>query len=158
MSDGQTETPVTPVSDFQAQLVASGAQATQVDANAILAQMQAMQAQYEANAARMEAELKSLRTQQGLAPDAITGAKDDLLAHLTARAAQYPNDDFRDIIARVKALPEGPGVTVAHTALVHDLVSEAVDTRPAHELGYVKHLSKILHRLVLDRTVSAATA
>jgi hypothetical protein len=145
-----------PQSDLQAQLINSGAHAQTVDAEAILTQMQAMQAMYEARQNSLEQEINRLKTQQGIPIDLVEAAKADLLNHLEARAAQYPNDDFSDVIKMVKNLPDSDRLTVNHTALLHDVVSEAVDTRPRHELGYIKTLAKGLHRLMLEKLVPSS--
>lgn len=158
MSD-QTPTDAVPEgSELHDALVQSGAHAQAVDVDAMLAQMQAMQAQYEQQNKMLADRIKSLEAERGVPSDPVAGAVANLLAHVEARAAQYPNDDFSDIIKEIKALPESGAITVSHTGLIHDMVSEAVDDRPRHELGYVKRLSRDLHRLILKQITTPAAS
>lgn len=142
MSD-QTSQDAVP-SEFAAQLVESGAHAQDIDVTAMLTQIKALQAQVD-----------KLNAERGIPADPVAAAKDDLLAHLTARQAQYPDEDFSPLVTAVKTLPDSEAITVAHTGRIHGLVSSFVNARGRHELGYVKDLAEALHLSILDRVVAA---
>lgn len=150
MSDQTSPQDVTPEvtpagSPFQSELLNSGAQAQNIDVTALLDQLNALQAQVD-----------KLNAEKGIPADPVAASKDDLLAHLEARAAQYPNEDFKPLIQAVKSLPDSDAITVAHSGKVHELISEFVESLPRHELGYVKALSRVFHMGILDRTIAAA--
>lgn len=146
----------TPQSELQAQLIENGAHAQYVDADAMLAQMKAMQDQYDSQQKALIARIQQLEAERGVPADPIAGGKADLIAHIKARAAQYPTDDFSDVLAAAEALPDDDTLTANHTAYVHDVVSNAVAVRPRHEIGYIKELSGKLHSLVLKKAAGVA--
>lgn len=130
-----------PASELQAQLVASGAHPVQIDSEALLAQIQALQER-----------LGILEKERGVPSDPIAGGKANLIAHIQARAAQYPYTDFSEILQAAKDLPDD--MTRDHTDFVKTLVTEFVDTFKHFELGYLPQLATTLHKEVLKKAVS----
>lgn len=146
MSDQSNPQDAVPTSALAEQLKQDGAHAQTVDVEAMLRQMAAMQAQIDA-----------LNRERGIPTDPVAAAKQDLLDHLKARAAQYPNNDFSELINEVANL--GETVTSDGASLVHTLVTEKLDELPHHELAYLKVLSSSLLKHVLKavpRIVSLA--
>jgi cell pole-organizing protein PopZ len=138
-----TETPEVAPLPSAADMVAAGAVPAEVDVNAMLAQIQALQA----SVARMESE-KPAPT------DDIAKAITDLADHVKARAAQNPAIDYSEILAAIDKLPKvGVEVTSAHTALLKELVHDVADKFRNHELGYVKDLATAAHIAVLKAAV-----
>jgi hypothetical protein len=138
-NDAPTQIPDSPEREV---MIAAGAHAQDVDVNAMLATIKAMQER-----------LQALEAERGVPSDPIKGAISNLVAHVEARAAQYPYIDFTEILNAVKELPET--VTRDHTELVHSLVTDFTNTLKGLEVHYLPELSGVLHRAVLKKAVAA---
>lgn len=134
----------TPPSELAAQLQQSGAHAQDIDVTALLKQMASLQAQVD-----------KLNAEKGIPADPVAAAKDDVLAHVTARQAQYPTEDFSPIVKALKELPDSEAITPAHSGRIQTLVTQFVGTHARHELSYVKELADTFHLAILDRALAA---
>lgn len=134
--------PTPPNSPERSAMLEAGAHAQDVDVNAMLATIQAMQER-----------LQMLEAERGVPSDPIKGAVSNLLAHVEARAAQYPYVDFSEILTAVKDLPET--LTRDHTEFIHSLVTEFAGALKGLEIHYLPELSGALHRHVLKKAIAA---
>lgn len=129
-------------SEFQQELIAAGAKPVQIDYEALLAHQK-----------WLEGRLAALEAERGVPSDPIAGGKANLIAHIEARAAQYPYVDFSEILDAAKGLPEA--MTRDHTDLLRTLVSDFAGSLKHLEVGYLPELASDLHKEVLKKAVSA---
>lgn len=126
----------TPVVAEQQALVDAGAAPVPVDAEALLKQIQELQAQ-----------MAVLHQAQGVPANPVEAAANDLKAHVDARAAQSPAIDFEPLHTAVKDFLENGTKDIARlvTLAVDDFVS-----RWRHlELAYLPELARKLETAVI---------
>lgn len=141
----QDATPPTPqTSEFQQELIAAGATPQFPNVEQMLAQMAAMQKQIDA-----------LNAERGVPANPIEGAKQNIIDHVKARAAQLPRVIFDELSQTLAALPEV--LSQDHTSLIMTLVDELLANAGsvAHELSYLPELARNLHKEVLKGKVAA---
>lgn len=120
------------------ELVAAGARPVEVDVDAILAQVAAMQAQ-----------IDRLNAERGVPSNPVASAVQNLVHHVKARAAQNPTHDLSVVLAELEALPEELSSKDAERVrnILDDVMEDCADIR--HELSYLPRLARDLHTVVL---------
>lgn len=118
------------------QMVAAGAYPAQVDAAAMLAEIQKLQAQ-----------MASMQAAQGIPADPVAAALQDLVNHVNTRQAMVPGFDFAELKSLLKDVSSGQ-LTARDVELIKFAVEEAVARGP-HEFQYLVELSKNLYKSVL---------
>ena len=138
--------PTQPQSELAAELVANGASAQMADMDAIMALIDKQQK----SMALMTTRLKQLEEERGVPSDPIQGAKQNLVEHLKARMAQYPQLAATELKTVLEKLPEE--LTSTHTSLIKELVDEVVANHAqiAHDLSYFPALARTLSKVVLE--------
>jgi hypothetical protein len=127
-----------PVSQTALDMVAAGARPTEIDGEALLRELR-----------RMQARIASLEGERGVPSDPIAGGIANLQAHVKARAAQYPDRDFSELLTVLGRLPDSASVTPAHSDLVKTIVDEVTTAAKHLELSYLPELAGALHKAVL---------
>lgn len=139
-------TEVTPealqqTSEYAQDLVNQGFRPNQVDIDAMLAQMQKLQAQVDL-----------LNAERGVPLDAVDGHRKHLWAHLGVRDTARPDVDMTEVRSLLSSLPEvADNITAKQTEALHFAVEQLVKAHPGKELDYLSVLSAELHQLVLNR-------
>lgn len=128
-------------------LTEAGAAPTNVDANEMLAQIQALQEQ-----------MAALRASAGIPGDPIEAHVMALRAHVKAQADANPHYDFSELQKALEDLPEPKSLTTDDTDLVKSTVEDTTRRfgHIRHELGYVEELARGLHIEVLKARKSAS--
>lgn len=135
----------TPDSPEQAELVEAGARPTQVDVDAMFAQIQKMQEQLNAmNKAQAQA----------ATPDPVSSGVVNLLTHLKAHcdanaALVDRTETVRKMLAEMKE--DGEEVTSDDAAELRIFVDELAEENPGTDLSYVRRLARDLHKETLAR-------
>ena len=129
-----------PTSPEREELIAAGAHPSEVDVDAILAQVREMQAQ-----------IDRLNAERGLPSDPVAGAVQNLIHHVKARQDAYPNHDLSTLVKELKELGESP--TSKDAERVRNLVADTIEDNAliSHDLAYVTRLARDLHSEVLKR-------
>jgi GTP cyclohydrolase III len=138
VDDVKTPEPVT--SPEAEELVAAGATPVQADVNAIIAQLQAQMA-------AQDEQIKALLAERGIPSDPVAAGVLDLIAHVEARQAQYPQFDFSELTDVLKSLPDQP--SDKDTALVNTVVEDILQAARHLEVEYLGVLARTLHKNVL---------
>lgn len=113
-----------------AELVTAGAQPAQVDAAAMLAQIQ-----------ELTARMNAMAEKAGVPADPVEFARGNLLAHVKAHAAANPTAELSELSAAVEDKAVNPD-------LVGLLTEEAVARHPKIDLRYVAELARDFRKAV----------
>lgn len=132
--------------DLAQQLAAQGAVAHVPNIAELLAQIQNLQAR-----------VVQMETERGVPSDPVGGAVKDLVNHVTARSAQYPNVDSSELMDALKSLPEEvEHITSDHVSLIRLHVETLLQNHSwaRHELSYLTDLGLNLAKAVLTKAVA----
>jgi hypothetical protein len=132
--------------DLGQQLAAHGAVPFEPDTESLKAQIAAMQVQ-----------LNQLLVERGVPIDPIAGAVKNLVDHVKARAAQYPQADLSKLSTALENLPESSdSITHDHALLIQNLVAQLHRNHAqfVHELSYLGDLALNLGEVVLEKAVA----
>lgn len=135
-----------PPSELAHELVASGAHADSVDVNALMAQMETLQAR-----------IRNLEAERGVPSDPVAGALQDLKVHTQALANAWPWHDFSAVLKHLESLPVAEALTKDHTELTRAVVGGF--TRIAKHIenaDYLDQLANDLHINVLKTLTQVA--
>lgn len=138
-----TDQPTAPVTEsptaLAAELIQTGATPVQVDVDAMLAQIQALQGT-----------VNQLLAERGIPTDPVAAKIQDIADHVAARSAQYPYVDLSEIKAILDSFPaDSAEVTSTHSDLLKTSLDEHLSSLRGLELHYLGHLAKELHISVL---------
>lgn len=125
----------------------SGARPNTVDADALLRQIQ-----------MLTARMAVLEGERGVPSNPVAGAKQNIIDHVNARAAQYPTHDFSELRNVLTRLPDHEQLTPAHSDLVRTLIGEVVAAGKHYELAYLPELATVFHKAVLKVATNAVAA
>ena len=139
------QTPAETTDSLAGGLVAAGAEPTPVDVEALLAQMQALQARVDAMSAA-----------QGIPSDPVEAAAQALTQHVRARIAGGSfGVDFTDAANIVNDL-DADNLNSGDSGVILLDLTDFRDANPAAEgLPYITQLARNLHREVLKREAAS---
>jgi hypothetical protein len=120
-------------------MVKAGAKPSPVDVNALLDQIQ-----------RLQAQMDAVNADRGIPSDPVGAAVKNLTDHVAARLASSDQVDLKNLADALKKLSENDGPYEKDVALISDLVEEAIDNHPQrfHDFHYLRILARDLRKAV----------
>lgn len=128
-------------SEYAQDLVNQGFRPNEVNVDAMLAQMNKLQAQVDA-----------LNAERGVPVDPVDGHRKHLWAHLTVRDNARPDVDMTEVKKVLSALPAlSDSISAPQTEALHFAMEQLLKAHPGKELEYLTVLTGELHQMILNR-------